>query len=579
MIPFLPDIVAVFFLVFLGFLLFFRSSVVRSIRSLLGHRSGRRRDPDWVPSNLRGQVYVDERHQTAYVNDALRQDMQTVQWLEDVRETHGLRLLHIEWVPLSVVSARLTEAHLHATSDDEDDENMRNRARDFLKWGRSIGATDIHIRVHARFAVVEVRLDGVLLAADEITTEYADRLMRALYGLCTSGDTTYRETVHQFGTISGDNLRGTGLVNVRVTRSPAAPILDGGQVMAIRLQATKGSSRTRDLSAIKNLRPIKGPDVSLDLQRVGWTEMQADLLRTMVLSPTGTVYFTGPPGSGKTYAIHDMSAYLASVLPGMRQVFIENPVELVSPWTVQLDIPNTLNGDEIGAAYAAYARLALRLDTNYLTYGEILDAQVAASWLSSAEGGMSGMATLHTPDGFEVPSRLRDMDIERFKFTTTCNTSIISGLVAQRMIPLLCDHCAAKWNAADDNRFPAGMVQAVSTWGSSMQNIRRKGAGCEHCTQTSYDGKPWLVAEVVDADETLMADFIQYGTTIARHRYRARSDADTPMLDKAMALVFEGRVDPFDVIRARVGRLRSRDGLLRERERGQKAPDDMMERR
>lgn len=526
------------------------------------------------PSFLTGQVFVDERHQIAFANETLKSNLDAIQWFEDVREIHALQSLKVEWVPLSVVAARITEAHHHA-DEETDAEDMRSRARELLKWGNSIGATDIHIRKLARYAVVEVRVDGILLASNqELTPEYADRLMRGLYGLCTSGDTTYRESLSQDGTIGGDNLRGTGLINVRIARTPAAPVSDGGQVMAVRLQAGKGR-RTRNVEAVKRLKPITGPPGKLDLERVGWTTQQSELLRSFVLSPTGTTWFTGPPGSGKTYAIHDMSAYLARVLPGMRQVFIEQPVELLADWAVQLDISNTLNAEQAGQAFDANARLALRLDTNFLIYGEVRDALVAGAWLSSAEGGMGMMATMHTSNPFEVVSRLRDMDNTRLDFGTICNTAIMSGFVAQRMMPLLCDKCSLPWST-DDERFPGIMTHAVGTWGSNPKEIRKKGKGCEHCTFTGYAGKPWVVAEVVDADEALMGDLVTYGTTIARHRYHARSNADTTMLEKAMELVFSEQVDPFDVIRI-VDRIRPRDAILKERELGLKAKESVSE--
>jgi general secretion pathway protein E len=521
-----------------------------------------------APEELQGQVQIDELRQIAFVNDSLKQRVDVLQWLTDVRETYGLQQLQTEWVPLSVVAEKIAHAHHVVDLDDEsDDEDMRSKALDLLKWGGALGASDIHIRVLARFAIIEVRLDGQLLEGKEITVAYADKLMRALYNLSPSRNATYQETISQDAGISGRILRGTGLDNVRIVRGPCAPVSDNGQYMILRISIIR-SVKTRDVAAAKELTQVRIPSGILDLENFGWTKKQSELLQSFILSPTGTIFFTGPPGSGKTFTIHQMSAHRARILPGTRQVFVEQPVELISPWAIQLDIANTLTAQDAGDAYGNRTRQALRMDTNSMVLGEIRDGYVAGIWLEASQGGMPLMTTMHTSGPFEVPPRLRDMDRNRLDFPVICNTAVLSGLVAQRLMPLLCDGCAVKWDPRDP-RFPPVMREAVGTWanGRPLTAIRMRGKGCPDCMFNGYSGRR-VVAEVVDADETLMGDFIEFGATIARHRYHARSGADTTMLEKAMVMVFDGLVDPFDVPR-QIERIRPYNTLQQERERGQ----------
>ena len=172
------------------------------------------------------------------------------------------------------------------------------------------------------------------------------------------------------------------------------------------------------------------------------------------------------------------------------------------------------------------------------------------------------MTTLHVDDPFDYPLRLQNMDFERLSFRTTCNASIVRGIVAQRLLPVLCPHCAVQWSP-DDDRMPRQTCQAVLTWGDDPTRIRRTGPGCEHCLGTGIAGRT-AVAEVVETDEQLMSDFVQYGVCIARHRFRARKDVDPSMVETAMTRVFAGIVDPYEVT-AKVDRIRTRTAVMEER--------------
>jgi hypothetical protein len=72
---------------------------------------------------------------------------------------------------------------------------------------------------------------------------------------------------------------------------------------------------------------------------------------------------------------------------------------------------------------------------------------------------------------------------------------------------------------------------------------------------------------VIETDEELMHDFVKHGVSVARHRYRSRPDADVSLLESAMKLVAEGKVDPFEV-NTGVDRIRPREKVLKEREDG-----------
>ncbi|WP_025860509.1 ATPase, T2SS/T4P/T4SS family [Acetobacter papayae] len=473
--------------------------------------------------------------------------------------------MKIEWIPLSIVAARLAQAHHTGTMEGNGNGlDMRARAKALLKTGCDLGASDIDIRRLAGHAVIEMHIDGTVREYDEITTDYADKLINALYMLTKQ---QYRPKQSQDGSIAGRDLMGTGLVNVRIARTPIAPVDADAQWLNMRLQA--GVQKVPAVDALKGLKRVEPPPGKLDLVSSGWTEKQAELLQTFVLNATGTVIFTGPPGSGKTHVLHRLSEHIARTRPGQRQAFIEQPVETILPHAPQLNILDTLTAKRRRSLCAqnpprsAYGR-------QHSGLGEIRDPLVATTWLSAAETGMLMMSTMHTAHPFLAIPRLRDMDPDRLALPIICDPAIICGLVGQRLVPILCDHCALPWDQ-NDPRLTQIMRNAILTWQRPdwrASDIRRLGPGCPHCAWKGTVRRQ-VVAEVVDPDETLMADFIQYGPTLARHRYHTRSNADTTMLEKGMGLVFQGRMDPFDVP-LKIERIRAWDFLQRERERALK---------
>lgn len=522
-----------------------------------------------APADLHGQFHLDEIHQVLYVSDALKMRRDVLQWIDDLRRAR-FGHLKTDWVALSTVAAKLVQAQHEGTLQGAGAGlDMRSRARTLLKLGCDLGASDIDIRRLAGHAVIEVHIDGTILEYDEITTDYADKLINALVMLSKQ---QYRPKQSQDGSIAGRDLVGTGLNNVRLARTPIAPIDADAQWLNMRLQA--GVQKVPAVDALKGLKRVKSPPGSLNLVSSGWTEMQAELLQTFVLNATGTIIFTGPPGSGKTHVMHQLSEHIARTRPGQRQAFIEQPVETILPHAPQLNILDTLTAKAAGEAYAHRTRLVLRMAVNILGLGEIRDPLVATTWLSAAETGMLMMSTMHTAHPFLAIPRLRDMDPERLALPIICDPAIICGLVGQRFVPILCDHCALPWDQ-EDPRLTKTMRDAILTWARPDWNpsaIRRLGPGCPHCAWKGT-ARRQVVAEVVDPDETLMADFIEYGPTLARHRYHARSDADTTMLEKGMELVFQGYMDPFDVP-LKIERIRPWDFLQRERERALKGLRD-----
>ncbi|WP_338333630.1 ATPase, T2SS/T4P/T4SS family [Acetobacter sp. LMG 32666] len=522
-----------------------------------------------IPRSLEGQIFIEANgdDRTVFASRQLQDRLHFLQWLDTLRYVEGFRGVKVKYVPLSAVTERMEHAHQNSAimETPKEDVEVRDRALALLTEIGGYNSSDIRIRRLSRHTEIACRINGRYMVAHEWENAFADRLMRAMYRLGSSQAASVTDSQFQDGGISGDILKGTGLDNVRIVRGPCVPLAEGGWFMILRLQSIKRGVNRRVRGNYSTLHPLQGPPGHLRLKDYGFSQRQIDRLMGIAMSPSGAIIFTAPTGHGKTTTLYEIWAEKARIQPGRNIVTIEQPVELSMPWAIQLDIPNTDNEDENGRALRERQRATLRMDPDDIGLGEMRDVDGAITCFTAVQTGHFVASTCHVDDPFDLPFRLQIMDFTRLNFATTCNASLIRGIVSQRLVPVICPHCAVPWTK-DDKRLATVINESVPTWCPDPALIRRIGPGCEHCYGTGIAGRT-CVAEVIETDEELMSDFVTHGVNVARHRYRSRPDADPSLLETAMKLVAEGKLDPFDV-NTTVDRIRPREKVLKERRDG-----------
>src|SRR6185312_2420730 len=90
-----------------------------------------------------------------------------------------------------------------------------------------------------------------------------------------------------------------------------------------------------------------------------------------------------------------------------------------------------------GLTFARALRSVLRQDPDIVLVGEIRDLETAVTAIQAGFSGHFVLSTLHTNDAPAAVVRLRDMGIDAFKIA-----SVLKGVVAQRLVRRLCEHCA-----------------------------------------------------------------------------------------------------------------------------------------
>ena len=123
------------------------------------------------------------------------------------------------------------------------------------------------------------------------------------------------------------------------------------------------------------------------------------------------------------------------------------------------------------------------------------------------------LSTVHTNSAAATITRLLDMGVERYLLS-----ACLKGVLAQRLVRKLCDHCAAP--APDDPGLSA-LLKGPASHGSGM----RKAAGCPACRQKGYTGR------------TTIYELLQMTGPIREAIHAARSEHEIEAIAVASGMV------------------------------------------
>jgi type IV pilus assembly protein PilB len=303
-------------------------------------------------------------------------------------------------------------------------------------------ASDIHIEPRRNVVEVRFRMDGELHTIRHIPRHLHPAISSRIK-IMADMDIAERR-MPQDGRISV-RIDGRG-IDVRVS---TAPTLYGERVVM------------RILDRQSNLIP---------LEKFGYTPSQLGILKGLVTRPQGIVLITGPTGSGKTTTLYAILNMLKSESTNIMTV--EDPIEY------ELDgVSQTNVHQKIGLSFASQLRAILRQDPDTILVGEIRDTETADVAFRSALTGHLVLSTLHCNDAPSAINRLLDMGVEPFLVG-----SAINGIVAQRLVRLLCPDCKEAYE-------PDESVKALlgADPGARIQLYRA--VGCGNCDSSGYKGR------------------------------------------------------------------------------------------
>tara|TARA_Y100000310_G_scaffold334874_1_gene415592 strand:- start:481 stop:2064 length:1584 start_codon:yes stop_codon:yes gene_type:complete len=164
-----------------------------------------------------------------------------------------------------------------------------------------------------------------------------------------------------------------------------------------------------------------------DIESIGLTKENIEILRNAINKPYGLILITGPTGSGKTTTLAAMMNELDREQYNV--ISLEDPVEYNIDGVNQSQVR-----PEINYTFASGLRSILRQDPDIIMVGEIRDKETAELAVQAALTGHLVLSTLHTNNAVGVIPRLVDMGIDPYLIGPTLILA-----VAQRLVKVICE--------------------------------------------------------------------------------------------------------------------------------------------
>ncbi|HSC81911.1 MAG TPA: GspE/PulE family protein, partial [Chitinolyticbacter sp.] len=258
----------------------------------------------------------------------------------------------------------------------------------------------------------------------------------------------------------------------------------------------------------------------LPIAALGLTPANLATLRRMLARPEGLILITGPTGSGKTTTLYSILAELNSEQVNI--MTLEDPVEYPMPMIRQTSLNEVVKMD-----FASGIRSLLRQDPDVILIGEIRDKETADMAFRAAMTGHQVYATLHTSSAIGALPRLADIGVR-----ADVMAGNIIGIVAQRLVRLLCVQCRTPYPADARERQLLGLAtdEAAPTL--------YRACGCPACEQQGYRGRTSVI-EILRLDaglDALVAAAASRGALLAA----AGERGFTALIDDACRLVVAG---------------------------------------
>lgn len=255
------------------------------------------------------------------------------------------------------------------------------------------------------------------------------------------------------------------------------------------------------------------------------------MFRSLIHQPQGVVLFTGPTGSGKTTLMY---ASLAEILESEHSrrniVTLEDPIE-----QELADVSQSQIDTKKGITFAVGLRALLRQDPDVILVGEIRDLETAQIALQAGQTGHLLFSTVHANSAAGAFGRLIDMGLEPYLLS-----SVITGIVAQRLVRRLCRSCKRPEQPAEH------LLKQVGLDGPGVLSFFAA-PGCSECDRTGFKGRVG-VFELLKMSDAVAHSVVEKRT--ARDiENTARGEGMVTLLEDGLVKVHRGETSLAELIR------------------------------
>jgi general secretion pathway protein E len=336
-------------------------------------------------------------------------------------------------------------------------------------------ASDIHIEPEEKEVIVRYRIDGELYVAR--------RAPRAFMSSIVS-----RIKIESALNIAEKRLPQDG----RITKKIAGKSFD---IRVSTIPTSRGYERIV-------MRLLNKSSVLLDLPDLGFSGRDYALMDNLIHRPDGIILVTGPTGSGKTTTLYACLNRINQ--PNINILTAEDPVEYELGQIHQVHV-----NAKIGLTFASALRAFLRQDPDVVMVGEIRDKETVEIAINASLTGHLVLSTIHTNDAAGAFTRMVDMGVEPFLLRSS-----VIGILAQRLVRILCPHCKEAYEAKPSDLEELGVTsdraqsrrkrQQIASSRYYPRNIASddpleaiperyltffRPKGCDKCAQTGFSGR------------------------------------------------------------------------------------------
>jgi type IV pilus assembly protein PilB len=329
-----------------------------------------------------------------------------------------------------------------AVLSEEDTRPVVGLVNKILSKAIQMGASDVHIEPGREAIVVRLRVDGMLIKAQELPMKIYPMIVTRL-----------------------KIMSELDIVEFRMPQDGRITVQEEGRKVDLRVSILPNYHGSRIVMRILD----RSASVK-DLDSLGFTRSNLQTFRKIIDRPYGLFIVTGPTGSGKTTTLY----------AGLNEVKNERVNIMTCEDPVEYDVEGINQSqvnEKVGLTFAKQLRAILRQDPDVILVGEIRDQETAQTAIRAALTGHLVLSTVHANDAPSAVPRLLDMGVDPYLLSSS-----LIGTMAQRLVRQICPHCKT-WRKPDELE-----KETLDLFGINMKKIA-DADGCDKCFNTGYQGR------------------------------------------------------------------------------------------
>ena len=369
----------------------------------------------------------------------------------DIRESLGLYKKSIAQDFTKIIEENVQKSHAQGMDVEQmaKDLPVINILNTLIEYAIAQRASDIHIEALPQELIVRFRIDGVLRDVITLPLNVHPAIVARVKILSDLKIDEHR--LPQDGRFRFDTESHSSAIRVSIV-----PDFYGEKVV---------------------MRLLEESERFLNLEDLGLSQHNLELVQQAIKEPHGMVLSTGPTCSGKTTSLYTVLHMLNRQEVNISTV--EDPIEYDIKRINQIQI-----NPKINLTFADGLRSLLRQDPDIIMVGEIRDKETADMAIHSALTGHLLLSTLHTNNAAGAIPRLIDMGVEPFLLASTLNL-----IIAQRLVRRICTNCVTSVKLTEEQRNKIALTVQTINPNLALPNHLYKGKGCRQCSNSGYKGR------------------------------------------------------------------------------------------